>query len=770
MRLRTRLLFTIGASVGLVVAVGISSYWLNSEIEARVSRLRTGPRADLARIDARHHGLEIEGVWDERGFFIAREIDLLPGTRGPKLRGPLQAIDLDRRTVRIYGVVIEIRADTEFVDGPQAAIGLEDLQQNDRVEISTQLEAGRWLARKIKTSEIKISDKVKGTPSRVDLDRTRGELEVAGVRIVLPEAGEATANSALRELRLTTLMTTVLHEFRSAAHELAGRADGLRHAEALDVDPLPEAASSLQARLVEAGEAFGYYLDQLVSVGADPGSAELESAEEPIDSRLRLLQRQFDALEEQSRRFAAMAAKDQLLARDYLDKTLDPHIGRTMLPLVYALRGDAEERLSDQVREISAWARATTRVAAAWSALAVVVALLVGAIVWRSIEVPVRALHDAALKIGAGQLDTRVVLQAGGELGVLASAFNQMAEALAHTTVSVESLESIFDSITGVLVILDSKQRIENVNRGALELLGYQRSELLGRPFKMICSGASEEAVHTALCDADGGRAAVREISLVRRDGSGVPVSFSSAEIRASRGSAQGYVCIAQDLTERKAIEEQVRSSLREKELLLHELHHRVKNNMQLISSLLALQALHSSNPQVEVELEDSQRRIQSMALIHEQLHHSADRGRIDVGVYLESLVSQLARSFGRAESIKLEVEVRKLHLGIDQALLCGLIVNELVTNSLKHAFDSNSAGCIGVGLWDEDPETCVLEVWDDGLGIEQLVVTGSGSLGQTLVMTLTKQLSGRLVFVPGPGTRIRIEFPPVESPEEILT
>jgi PAS domain S-box-containing protein len=298
------------------------------------------------------------------------------------------------------------------------------------------------------------------------------------------------------------------------------------------------------------------------------------------------------------------------------------------------------------------------------------------------------------------------------------------------------------------------------VNRGALELLGYERAELLARPFDLICAGSSDEAVRAALRHAKAGIAAVEEVSLVRRDGSAVPVSFSSAEIRASQGPLQGYVCIAQDLSERKAIEEQVRSSLAEKELLLRELHHRVKNNMQVVSSLLAIQASYSADPQAAVELEESQRRIQSMALIHEQLHHSADLGRLDVRAYFESLASHLSRSFGSPSSIEIEVEISNLPLGIDQALVCGLIVNELVTNALKHAFNSRPVGRVGICLWDEADDTRVLEVWDDGPGIEAALDGEDRSLGLTLVATLAKQLAGRLAVVPGQGTRIRIEFP----------
>jgi len=753
--LRTRVFFAFSMSAGLVIAIGASSYWLNSEIESRVDGLYSGSGVDLAAIDVRHHGLEIEGYWDERGYFVAREVDLLHGTRRPKLRGAVQAADPGRGTVRMYGTEIAVVPETEFIEGPGAASRLEDLHPGRRIEISATLEDGRWLARKIKTSGVKISDKVKGTPTGVDRDRAGREFDIGGLRVVLPLVSKASTVSALRRLRVATLMTDVLQDLRSAAREVVGRVDGVDGWEHAVTRLPPDSAGSVlsaRERLEGVGQAFAVYLDEL-----DPSQRDLYSNGESRDSRLRLLRRQFAALEEQLGSLMVFAARDQVQAIRYLDEVVDPHVEVLMLPAVSALRVDAEETLTDQVREISAWAGATMRVAAAMSLLAVTLALVLGTMVWRSIDAPVRALHNAALRIGSGHLETRVELRADGEFGVLANAFNQMAEELALTTVSVKSLESIFDSIAGILVTLDSERRITNVNRGALELLGYERADLLTRPFELICSGSSDKAVRTALRHAKQGIAVVEELSLVRRDGSAVPVSFSSAEIRASLGSLQGYLCVAQDLSERKAIEEQVHSSLAEKELLLRELHHRVKNNMQVISSLLALQASYCSDPQVAVELEESQRRIQSMALIHEQLHHSAKGDCIDAGAYLESLTSQLGRSFGRPEVI--ETDTPKLWMGIDQALVCGLIVNELVTNALKHALGSRPTGRIGIALWDEDDGTRVLEVSDDGPGFIRSFAVGQRSLGLTLVTTLAKQLEGRLVVVPGPGTRIRIEF-----------
>jgi two-component sensor histidine kinase len=272
-----------------------------------------------------------------------------------------------------------------------------------------------------------------------------------------------------------------------------------------------------------------------------------------------------------------------------------------------------------------------------------------------------------------------------------------------------------------------------------------------------------------ALRRAEEGLATVEELTLVRRNGSAVLVSFSGASVRSAGGAVQGYVCIAQDLTEHKQIEEQVRSSLAEKEILLRELHHRVKNNMQVVSSLLAVQAAYSSDPHTTHELEESQGRIQSMALIHEQLHHSSDLARLDVGAYLDSLAAHLARSFGAPGAIAVSVDLKRPPPDLDQALVCGLIVNELVTNALKHALKhaAGGEGQIHIDLHDEANGGRVLEVRDNGPGMDAAALEEERTLGLTLVTTLAKQLAGRVSVDTRQGTTFRIEFPATEAGPE---
>lgn len=206
--------------------------------------------------------------------------------------------------------------------------------------------------------------------------------------------------------------------------------------------------------------------------------------------------------------------------------------------------------------------------------------------------------------------------------------------------------------------------------------------------------------------------------------------------------------------------ERAVRASLREKDLLLGEIHHRVKNNLQIINSLLDLQANMTTDERAASALRDSQNRIQSMALIHQTLYQSHDFAKVDFGRFLTTLVVHLRSSYGRAD-IEMCSRAEAVHMLIDRAIPCGLIVNELVTNALKHAFPGQRAGAIRVELRRLDAERVEVSVADDGVGIPDDADLGAlSSLGMQLVQVLTEQLGAELVIHRRNPTRIDIRFP----------
>ena len=203
-------------------------------------------------------------------------------------------------------------------------------------------------------------------------------------------------------------------------------------------------------------------------------------------------------------------------------------------------------------------------------------------------------------------------------------------------------------------------------------------------------------------------------------------------------------------------------ASLREKEILLREIHHRVKNNMQILTSLLRLQTRQTDSLELRQVLQESEARIRSMGLLHEKLYQSESVSTIDMQGYLRTLTAELIRTntpVGTRREVKLNVG--DVNLGLDTALPCGLIITELVTNALKYAFPNRPAGTIYVSLTeDAGSENFSLVVWDDGVGIDSSFdITQATSLGMRLVKMLTDQLNGKLAFDGAQGTKIEIQF-----------
>lgn len=259
------------------------------------------------------------------------------------------------------------------------------------------------------------------------------------------------------------------------------------------------------------------------------------------------------------------------------------------------------------------------------------------------------------------------------------------------------------------------------------------------------------------------------EFRALTRDGSVVWVRGEARVVRDDEGQPLFLQGIAYDVTESKRAEEairasaeQVQASLREKEVLLEEIHHRVKNNLQVVSSFLRLQSAHVQDPAALEMFTESRNRIQSMALVHEKLYQSADLSRVDFAEYVRSLSSLLVSSYrARAAAVTLRTKVDNVMLGIDVAVPLGLVINELVSNCLKHAFPSGRTGEVRVELRPAEAGGNLLIVADDGVGFPaDTDFRKTDTLGMQLVCALTEQLGGSIELVADGGTEFRIRFP----------
>jgi two-component sensor histidine kinase/PAS domain-containing protein len=251
------------------------------------------------------------------------------------------------------------------------------------------------------------------------------------------------------------------------------------------------------------------------------------------------------------------------------------------------------------------------------------------------------------------------------------------------------------------------------------------------------------------------------EIVIERPDGQRLTALAYANPMHDETGTLLGAVNVLVDITERKQAEAQLQASLHEKEVLLKEIHHRVKNNLQVIASLLYLQSDQLKDPEDLALFEDTQNRVKSMALVHESLYRTGDLARFNFARYIESLTPHLFQSHGAESSrISLAMELDEIALDVDTAIPCGLILNELLTNALKYAFPDDRSGSIHITLR-AAAEHVILSVHDTGIGFpEGCDFRHTESLGLQLVGMMTEQLGGTLTLTCEGGTTFTVSIP----------
>lgn len=269
------------------------------------------------------------------------------------------------------------------------------------------------------------------------------------------------------------------------------------------------------------------------------------------------------------------------------------------------------------------------------------------------------------------------------------------------------------------------------------------------------------ERVRMAMDEGREGLAPVQiEFRLRKKDGTYIDIYDNGVFLASSGGDPERKLGTMTDVSARKQVEAQIAASLKEKEVLLKEIHHRVKNNLQVISSLLSLQSGTTNDTYAQEQLRESQNRIRTMALIHERLYQSENLAEINFGVYVQSLGAFLSRSYN-VPGVHILYAVDPCHLPVNMAIPCGLVINELVSNALKYAFRGRTQGEIEITFTLLRGNRAVLTVRDDGVGFpSELDFRSTKSLGLQLVNTLASQLSGTIGLIRDRGTTFTITMP----------
>ena len=321
----------------------------------------------------------------------------------------------------------------------------------------------------------------------------------------------------------------------------------------------------------------------------------------------------------------------------------------------------------------------------------------------------------------------------------------------------LERFRALLDESNDVIFMINvADGRLLDISGSVCRYLGLDRAALLEKTIYDLVDDETAARIGRLFAGRDECRSFTTSMP-VAGDRT-IPFEFTIKIV--SMYGVSSAVAVGRDITERRLAEERIKATLREKEVMLKEIHHRVKNNMQVISSLLSIQSQYLADDR-DIELfRRSQDRVRSMALVHEKLYQTDDLAVIDFSRYVESLMENLLLSYrGEAGNVKLNLDVAGIFLGVDTAVPCGLVVNELASNALKHAFPGGRAGQLTVYMRQEG-EGYALEVSDDGAGLSHLQdIEKSQSMGLMLVTLLTEQLDGTMSIDASHGTKFRITF-----------
>ena len=326
---------------------------------------------------------------------------------------------------------------------------------------------------------------------------------------------------------------------------------------------------------------------------------------------------------------------------------------------------------------------------------------------------------------------------------------------------SEEKYRSLVETIEEGIVNVDENETFVFVNQAAADIFGYSKDEMIGKNLEELTSPEMFQKLLEETSTRKKGESSYYELQILRKDREQRIITVTSTPNVSKNGEFQGSFGIYHDITKRKKAQEQIKKDLKVKEVMLREIHHRVKNNLQVIISLLNLQSQRINDDKVREIFDISKARIRSMALVHEKLYGSENLDSINFDEYIRSLTRHMLGIVGEiAYYVKVDIDVKDVVLDINKAIPCGLIINELVSNAFKHAFPDymdkpeGRKGNINISMYKDKQGKYNLIVQDNGIGLpKDFNIKNIKSLGMILITSLTEQINGNIEVIRDKGT-----------------
>ena len=322
------------------------------------------------------------------------------------------------------------------------------------------------------------------------------------------------------------------------------------------------------------------------------------------------------------------------------------------------------------------------------------------------------------------------------------------------------TLQTLLDALPSMIGYWDTGLINRFANEAYRNWFGDAGSNLVGKHLLTLLGSDLFEQNRPFVQAALQGKAQTFERDIPRPDGAGVRHALAHYLPDVVEGEVRGFCVLVHDITEITESKQRLARSLQEREVMLQEIHHRVKNNLQVVSSLLNLQLRRIAPGSARDALEDCQRRVTTIALVHEQLYQTRDFSRVTFGDYLRTLVANVVRTAATSTSVRLDLALENVALDVGLAIPCALVVNELVTNALKHAFPGRATGTVRV-TFRRSGSSFELEVGDDGVGLPtEFDIRQASSMGHQVVATLAAQLGASIEVAAYGGATFRLTFP----------